>query len=146
MSSMTVKELDEITSKIFELKETKDKLEEELSLVNKEMQSLERKSIEVMKELNLDSFKGSKGTLSPYEKVAYAVPKSEEERNQFFAYLKEKGVFDGMVTVHHATLNAYVSKEYEQAKEQGDLFFTIPGLGAPTITTILSKTKAKGKL
>lgn len=146
MSSMTVKELDDLTSEIFTLKSDKDKIEETLSELNKSLQAKERKCIEVMKELHLESFKGSGGTLTPYDKVSYGVPKTEEDRQAFFNYLKERQVFDGMVTVHHATLNAYVTQAFNEAKERGDIFFSVPGLGAPTITTILSKTKAKGKI
>lgn len=145
MSSITVKELDDLTNEIFKLKAQKDSIEETLSDLNKTLQAKEKQVIEAMKELNLETFKGTGGTLTPYDKVSYAVPKSPEDREAFFTFLREKGVFDGMATVHHATLNAFVSQEYEAAKERGDLFFTVPGLNAPSITTILSKTKAKVK-
>lgn len=145
MSEVTVKELDDLGSDIFELKTQKDALEDQLSEINKTLQAKERKCIEIMRELKLETFKGSRGTLTPYDKTSYAVPKTEEDRAKFFDYLKQHNVFDGMVTVHHATLNAYVTQAYNEAKEKGDIFFTVPGLGAPTITTILSKTKAKGK-
>lgn len=144
MSTVTVEELNQWASDIFELRAKKDEIEEKLSELNKSLQVKERQVIEALKELNLTTFKASTGTLTQYDKVSYAVPKTPEDRQSFFDYLKEKQVFDGMVTVHHATLNAYVEKEFEAAKDAGDLFFTVPGLGAPTITTILSKTKKKG--
>lgn len=145
MSEITVKELDDLTSEIFTLKVQKDEIEEKLTELNKTLQAKEKQVIEAMKELKLETFKGTGGTLTPYDKVSYAVPKAPEDRDAFFNYLKEKQVFEGMVTVHHATLNAFVGQEYSAAKERGDIFFSVPGLGAPTITTILSKTKAKVK-
>jgi len=143
MANVTVEELNQLVTDLFELRARKDKLDEELKEMSAQVKSYEGKIIEYLDDLKLESFKGTAGTVSPYQKAAYTVPKTPEEREKFFQYLKDQGIFDSMITVNYNTMNGWAEKEYEAAKERGDIFFSIPGLGAPTITKILSKTKAR---
>lgn len=114
---------------------------EELETLNKSLKKQEGKLIEIIRECGLESFKCEHGTISVWEKATFATPKEAADRSAFFDYLREKNVFDDMVSVNYNTLNAWAEKEYESAKEKGDLTFAIPGLGAPTVTPMLSKTK-----
>lgn len=62
-------------------------------------------------------------------RTSVQVPKSSEDREAFFDYLKERGVFEQMITVHSNTLNSFYQGEYEQAVAEGNLSFKIPGIG-----------------
>ena len=139
---ITVADLDKLVTEIFEEKEKAEILDEQLTEMNKAISRKEQKIIAVLKDLGLATFKGASGAVTPVERVAYKVPDGDG-RDDFFGYLKEKEIFDGMITVNYMTLNSWAKKEYEAAKERGDIFFSIPGLGAPTISHSLHKTKKK---
>ena len=140
-SKITVEELKACAEAIFAAKNQKEEIEKELSSVNESIRTLENRCLEYLSALGLESFKSTSGTVTSSQRVAYTVPKTDTDRESFFNYLREKGVFDGLVTVNYQTLNGWAKKEYEAAKEAGDLFFSIPGLGAPTITPVLSNRR-----
>lgn len=144
MSKVTVEELNLLVSEIFETKAKVEVLDLQTTELNKEVARKEQKCIEYLKELNLETFAGTHGRVTPVETQSYKIPATDEERDAFFNYLKSEGVFDGLMTVNYATLNSWAKKWYEAAKERGDLGAFIPGLGAPTIAYKLHKTKAKG--
>lgn len=53
------------------------------------------------------------------------VPKTPEEKEAFFGWLKEKGFYDTYITVNSNSINSLVKTEYELAN---DPEFSIPGL------------------
>lgn len=65
------------------------------------------------------------------------VPQDPMEKQAFFDYLIEKGVYDAYRTVNSNSINSFVKIEYELAKERGDFDFKIPGL------EIIEETKLK---
>ena len=71
------------------------------------------------------------GTYFRKSNFSVKVPKSEVEREAFFGYLKERGIFENMVTVNSMTLNAWFKQEMEAAVEKGDVDFKIPGIEEP---------------
>lgn len=77
------------------------------------------------------------GTFSLQSNFSVKVPGSEEHRAAFFAYLKELGIFDSMITVNSNTLNAWYKQELQtlaakaEAGEDVDPDFKIPGIEDP---------------
>lgn len=138
-------ELNNLVTKVFTLRTLKDEVEEKLSEINKEIAKIEDAIVYHLKESNLTTFKGTAGTVTPYERVSYRVPKEPEKRKAFFDYLKSREIFENLITVNHATLNSFAKEHFEAAKARGDMFDQIPGLDAPEITVILSKTKGRTK-
>lgn len=61
-------------------------------------------------------------------KISVKVPKDPEKKDAFFRYLREKGIFDSVATVHSATLNSFYNAEIAAAREEGKTDFQIPGL------------------
>lgn len=61
------------------------------------------------------------------QKISVKVPKDPEAKAAFFEYLKARGIFDGMATVHSATLNAFYNDELEAKAAIGEEV-KIPGL------------------
>lgn len=109
----------------------------------KKEEDLELKILEVLKEEGKDSYKSEFGTVSISHRTSFKVPQSPEDRVLFFNYLKDKGVFDNLITVNSATLNSFCKVELEQAIEKGEaLDFAIPGILPPTVGEIISFRKA----
>jgi len=62
-------------------------------------------------------------------------PATPEDRQLFYGWLKEKGIFEDLVTVNSRTLNAFYKSEAEAAISDGvdEDDFKIPGLDSPSI-------------
>lgn len=75
-----------------------------------------------------------------YTKDIFSVtmPKDPNSKHEFFEWLRQKGVFENMVTVHSQTLNAMYKAEMDAAKAEGRTDLKIPGLAEPSHTTVLS--------
>ena len=54
------------------------------------------------------------------------------EGDQFFAYLKDRGLFDSVITVNSQTLNKLYRTELEAAFGRGEIDFQFPGIEPPT--------------
>lgn len=82
------------------------------------------------------------GTAYVSTRFTYKVPKTPEEREAFFSYLKQKGVYNDMVTVHSQTLNSWAKAEIDAAITNGASDFKVPGLGDPSMYETLNIRKA----
>jgi hypothetical protein len=119
---------------------------DELAAIKAEAQAvldgLENKLIETLENLGRTSYPCAYGTFGISARTSVKVPATPEDRQKFFDYLKEKGIYEQMITVHSATLNSFYKKEFEIACEEGkDL--DVPGLGQPALSKTLSVRKAK---
>ncbi len=100
--------------------------------LEKKVVALEQKMLEVLHETGRHNFPLADGTnVYIHRRLAFTIPKTPEQRIEFFNYLRDKGVFDNMITVNHNTLNSYCKAEYEAAEGRGELV-SIPGISAPT--------------
>lgn len=83
------------------------------------------------------SFKCEEGTiyLSFIDQVS--MPKDTENKELFYNYLRDRGLYDDMVSVNAQKLNGFYRKEAEAAKEAGEILFNMPGIeGVHTVTRI----------
>lgn len=131
----------EFEKAIQEYAEAKEEVERLGALKNKAtevMDMFESRVMSIMQAFNKTSYRSSYGLLVRSERWSWKTPKSDEEKDAFYGYLKEKGLFDTMISVNSQTLNSFAKKELEAAKELGDIDFTIPGLGEPTLTEMIA--------
>ena len=98
---------------------------------NKLLGQMEKKLLSHLQENKIENYKSKKGTVYIQDYFSVKVPKDSENRSKFFGYLKDKGIFEDMITVHSRTLNSYYCEELDQAKERGDTDFSIPGIEEP---------------
>ena len=84
------------------------------------------------------------GQVSISENLSVATPKTPEEKEAFFAWLKEEMGQDGYLTyatVNSASLNSLYKQKVEEYGERGEVL-EIAGLQQPTSFTKLSLRKA----
>lgn len=112
---MEIKDLNNLVEELSELKQQKSVLSDEMKKLNERISNVENGISTVLVENNLDSFKTKMGTA--YHSMHKSV--SILDRDAFFNWLKDKGFYDGLVSVNSQTLKAFV-------KEQGEE--EIPGL------------------
>lgn len=142
MSDVTVQQLEELCQKMRALDDEIEKDEKALSEKNKEYKKLEAQATQWLKELDKTSYKSNHGTVMRVEKWRVNLPQTPEAREEFFNWLKERGLFDQMISVNSNTLNSLYMKEWEVAKESPDptdaLTFSIPGIPEPKLHETVS--------
>lgn len=119
----TIIELEQMTEKAFELKQIITEEKRQISDLVNDLEMLQLRIIEELEAANLVSFKSKSGTFTYRYNESFKVPKTPEDKEKFFAYLKDKGVYEELVTVNSQTLNSWVKQEIEE-----NIDLQIPGL------------------
>lgn len=140
---VTVSDLDALVEKIFQQRQKIEALGEETTKLNLELAKMKEQMVLFLKELGREKYATPLGTVSIKERWSVTTPKSPEDRAAFFNYLKEKGLYEELVSVNSQTLNAFFRSEWDAAIEKGEaMTFKIPGLDNPKLFQDLSIRKA----
>ena len=138
----TIEELKLICETYCALRNDIDILKEELNGKQNRVKELEVKIIHILDAHEMDKFSASGiGTISRHSRFSVKVPKTQEDREAFFSYLKGHGVFETMITVNSNTLNAWYKEEIEKASIEGKDDVNIPGLKDISTYDVLSWRK-----
>lgn len=142
-NEITVAELEDAIAECFRLKGIHSDKKDEASAAWTAYEEKQNRVRGMLESLKKTSYKAKAGTFSFSLQDSYKTPKSLEQKEAFFAYLKERGIFDEMITVNSRSLNSYASSEIEAQYDVGNFDFTIPGLekGEPTYKCSLTKNK-----
>lgn len=127
-NNISVQELENEIAKCFEMREAYERKKSEASELNDQFEIQKSKVVGMLEKLEKTSYKSDKGTFSYSMSEGFRVPKTPEQREKFFGYLKEKGIFDEMITVNSQTLNSWAKIEIERALEENNFDFQVPGL------------------
>jgi len=134
---MQTSELDQLVEEMFKARREYQDADKVKKALGEKMDELEGKVVDALTSLEKDNWDSSSCKVSISHRTSVRVPKEREEKLAFFSYLQEKGVFEDMVSVNSNTLNAYYKEQLEQALEQGDVDFRIPGIGEASIKKTL---------
>lgn len=115
--------------------------EAEASRIKKEItekvENLENEIIEMLTAEGLTTFSGEKGKIVVAFRTSVKTPKTPEDKEAFYTYLKNRGLYDSMISVNSQTLNSLYKAEFEEAMNRGESDFAIPGLKEVTLTPSL---------
>jgi hypothetical protein len=143
VSEVTLQEFEQLCAAIANQRLACDEKEEALKEENKKLAKLEQQVLSYLREMKRDSYKSSVGTVGISRRRSWALPQGDD-RTKFFGYLKELGVFDGMITVHSATYNSFLKEKFEKAEEDGESAgFSVPGVGQASVFETIRFTKGK---
>lgn len=142
LKSTTIEEFENLCERAFELRREADKLQEAHDETKRALTELQQSIVRLLLEHGKESYRARTGTVSVSKRLAVRCPQGAD-KEKFFEYLKTKGIFEDIATVHSATLNAYYKGEMEAARSQGQDIanFQIPGVGAPTYFETLNMRK-----
>lgn len=141
--SVTIQSLNGLGHEIKILRERKELLKKELGELESNIKELELQFIQYLSDNGLERYYiPDFGTAYVSRRFTYKVPKEPGDREEFFGYLKAKGIFDEMITVHSQTLNSWAKKELDVAIDEGASDFKIPGLGDPVLFETLGVRKS----
>lgn len=139
--SLTMDEINAQISKIADLRVKEAAAAQAKKMVLDELEVAENKMIEMLIACNMKSHRGPDGMAVISYKTSVKTPKTPEHRAAFFAYLKEQGLYDAMISVNSQTLNSLYKEGLEQAKNDGKDDYQIPGITEVTINPSLSFRK-----
>ena len=143
-SQNTIQKLDFVCKEIAEIREEIAKQKEVLKKLNEIESELEQQMVRALTASNRTSYQSPYGTLSVAQRLSVSLPKDDKEREDFFNYLKDTGMFDTMITVNSNTLNSWYKAKKEELEEQGCFdFMKIPGLPEPRTMEIIQFRKGK---
>ena len=138
---ITMVVLEEVTKACYDFKKEAsefDKLKKEANINKDVVQSLLG---DLMDKLEITSYKSKSGTISKKEEPNYRLPQDDDSRKKFFSYLKEKGVYDTMITINSRSLQSYIKQEVE-LMENEDIFGELPdGIEETEYRTVYSLRK-----
>lgn len=141
-SDVSLKAINELIEKIKANRDQKEKLDEQLSELAREKETLEVKLIEYLKDSGMTSFKGPHGQAIITKRKRVSQPATPEDKAAFFDYLKEQGLFEAMVSVNSNTLSSWAVTEIESKKKEGIFGWVPPGLKEPSEYESISLRKA----
>jgi len=75
-------------------------------------------------------------------RLSVQTPKTNEEKEALFGWLRDKGIFLDKVSINSRTLNSLYQAEYEAQLESGVADWRMPGVGEPVVDNTLSLRKA----
>jgi hypothetical protein len=125
---MEVEELKILAEKVKIAREEYDKASKAQKEASELKSLLESKMLDALEETDLLRFDVHDAMFIVINKTSAKTPKTPEDREKFFDYLREQGVYEDMITVNSNTLNSYVKTEEALATERGELDFSIPGI------------------
>lgn len=139
---ITITAFEELIGEAYELDQEIDMLETQaLGPLKKKLAEVEAKILATLEAQELTSFKSKHGTVVRSSRFSVRVPADTDAKVEFFKWLNTKGrdIYWKYVTVNSNSLNSLYKQEMEVAKEEGNIDFKIPGIGAPTYSPVLSR-------
>lgn len=138
LSAVTVQQLEEKIKVYKEQKELVEQAEYEVEKLKKEMNNTGQWLQEFMEQHNKTSYKSCYGNLIMTTRFSVSMPKEPEKREALFNYLKEKGIYENLITINHQSLNSFYKEEMESHLNKGELDFTLPGVSEPSAHRTIS--------
>lgn len=129
-----VSDLDKIVSELREAKDAIKDLKDEQKKWNDMAAGCEARLLEYFEETGKTQHVGVDAKVHVRETMSFKTPKTRDDKEKFFNYLKEKGedIYWGLATVNSQTLNAFCKQELQIANDNKVFPFTVPGIEDPT--------------
>lgn len=138
---MNIQDMDRMVARCLSLREQHKQKKEEAAQIYAELENLQQELISILQENNRTSYISPEGAFSYDIRETFRTPKDPDSRAKFFAYLKEKGVYDDLISVNATTLNSWAKGEMALSNDKD---FQIPGLvkSEPTFKASLRKGRS----
>lgn len=140
--SVTITELEERALEIKKLRADRDEKKIIYNRANEEVDAKELEFMAKMEESEIASYRSKVGIFSLVGRTSVKFPQDLENRKLVEAWAREQGIFYELYSINSASLNALYKREKLAAEEKGELFFRLPGISDPTISSYLSVRKA----
>jgi hypothetical protein len=136
--STSLEEMNLLAEKIARLRNDEAEASRIKRGITSELELAENTMIEFLQKNDLKNYRAPAGLCTVTFLNSVKTPKTPEAKQAFYAFLKEKGHYDELVSVNSQKLNSFYKEQFELARERGDTDFEIPGLTEVTTITNLS--------
>lgn len=147
--SVTTEQLDQVVAEFREIEEEYQEIDAKKKEAYKRREEAKQKVLDTMQKAGKSKYYvEGLGTVYEINKYLVQTPKTLEDKEKFFAYLKENygdTFLMDKLGVHSATLNKIYNEALNEAKENGEDIstFHIPGLDSPNVYTNIGFRKEK---
>jgi len=135
----TTVSLEQMNELVIKLRAARDEYDEKKKIATEAynaLEEIEKLVINTLQAAKMNKYEvAGVALVSVLHKESYTTPKTNDDKNKLFTYIKEKYGPDAlmsMVNINSQTLNAWAQRESDSGVMQ------IPGLAAPTATETLS--------
>lgn len=143
MTTPTLNAFQNLCKDIWEQRMKVDEMASALKIETSKLEGMKAKVLAYMEDSEIEKqHVPGYGTLSMQNMFSVKVP-AGDNKAEFFEYLKERGIFEDMATIHSATLNSWYKQEIDAAIEEGNADFRIPGIEEPKIVKRLGMRRGK---
>ncbi len=145
--TVTIADFDALLKQISDKEKEIEAQKAVLTKLNKELATFEGKGVAILKDLDRKSYTGPSGTFKIVEKWRVNLPGDDLAKQDFFAWLREKGIFDKYATVNSNSLNALFMAEWAEVKKTDPVAavtFQLPGIEAAKLYEAPDFKPAKG--
>ncbi len=143
MKAVTVQELDGLIEEMYDQQLATDAAETVFEAEKSTLSNMKARVLTILQQHNKPNYRTGRGLVSVTKRFTVAHPKDPAARAKFFEYLRGKGIFEDLVSVHSQTLNSYYKAEMDAAIAQGNTDFSIPGVAEPKLVETLAMRKGK---
>lgn len=139
---VTTEQIKQAIERVYQLAKEEAEAEAARSKITKLKMSAEALVISLLEAAKMDEFPSEYGkfSLDPQSTLSFATV----DKSLFYPYLKAKGDFEALATIHAKTFLGYYNREEKKAIEEGrGMEFSMPGVPEPKIYTKLKYKKPK---
>jgi hypothetical protein len=123
-SEITVPEFEDLCEKVFSQNKFCKEIDAHLELEKEILKKMKVKLMALMTEFGKSKYSSNAGTLFKKSEFSVKTPKDPESRELFFAWLKEQGLFDNLISVNSKTLVSLYNSKLEEVGPE----FQMPGI------------------
>ena len=138
----TLEQMNAIAEQIAKLRSEEEMASQVKKEITSKLELAENEMILALQEADLKSYRSPAGLCTVTFRNSVKTPKTPEEKEAFYSFLKAKGYYDDLVSVNSQKLNGFYKEQFELAKERGEDDFEIPGLKEVTTVVNLSFKRA----
>jgi hypothetical protein len=126
--TVTIESMNQLCEKIAALRTEIDAFSKQKKQVELDCESAESELLACLTDAGMTNYVSPVGRFMLSFRMSVKTPKTDEDRAAFFAYLKNEGVFEQMITVNSQTLNAFYKSKVAEAQASGRDDLRIPGI------------------
>jgi len=142
MDETTLIQFKKVVTQLYTQREVVDRISDSLDIESKKLEALKSKIVFMLDESGMEKFHTpGVGTVSVRNRFTVTTPKSLEDKEKFFQWLRERGIFTEVVSVNSQKLNSLYQEEIEKSLADGEPDFSIPGIPEPKVIKTLSIRK-----
>ncbi len=146
LEEVTVKQLEDKAAEVAKAKELEKELTKKTEEAELDRKRLETELYALLSQAGITSYRSRVGLFTQTTKESVSMLADTASRNAFFGWLRERNIYDEVITVNSQKLQALYRAALEEAEAAGNLNYKIPGLSEPFKREAIHFTAPKVKM